>query len=235
VSECTKVGGYFVGTCYDGDAVFALLRRKNEGESVAFVRDNKKVFEITKRYAQTAFPENEHSVGYAVDVYQDSINKTFREYLVSFVYLTRLLEDFGFVLVSDAEATGMGLPSGSAMFSELFERMEDEVRAKPSSAVEYGDSLRMTPEDKMISFLNRYFVFRKERSVDTESMEKVLSPTRTAEEARAKPDSKNTEETKKGDDPEPEPEPEPESAPKKPAAKKLRVPRLTIKASPKRP
>ena len=35
VSECTKVGGYFIGTCYDGETVFQLLKSKNKGESMS--------------------------------------------------------------------------------------------------------------------------------------------------------------------------------------------------------
>ena len=27
VSECTKVGGYFIGSCYDGPRVFEMLKR----------------------------------------------------------------------------------------------------------------------------------------------------------------------------------------------------------------
>ena len=28
LSECTKVNGYYIGTCYDGETVFNLLRNK---------------------------------------------------------------------------------------------------------------------------------------------------------------------------------------------------------------
>ena len=42
ISECTKVGGYFIATCYDGKKVFNQLRNKKEGESVKLFVNNKK-------------------------------------------------------------------------------------------------------------------------------------------------------------------------------------------------
>lgn len=178
ISECTKVGGYFIGTGYDGKRVFELLKKKNENDSIVVVRNEKKMYEITKRYAQTGFPSDENSLGYAIDIYQDSINKTFREYLVNFEYLTRILENYGFVIVSDAEANTMGLPKGSALFSELFDSMMGEVNRNPRAGTDYGHSMNMTLDEKMISFMNRYFIFRKERNVDTEAIFKILQKSR---------------------------------------------------------
>jgi hypothetical protein len=31
LAECTQIGGYFIGTCYDGKSVFKLLKNKNYG------------------------------------------------------------------------------------------------------------------------------------------------------------------------------------------------------------
>ena len=55
-------------------------------------------------------PDDDTSLGYAVDVYQESINKTFTEYLVNFDFLIRAMENFGFVPISDGEAQRMGFP-----------------------------------------------------------------------------------------------------------------------------
>ena len=35
------------------------------------------------------------SLGYAIGVYQESINKTFKEYLVNFNYFVRMMENYG--------------------------------------------------------------------------------------------------------------------------------------------
>lgn len=178
VSECTKVGGYFIGTGYDGKRVFDLLKKKNENESIAVIRNERKIYELTKRYSQTGFPIDENGLGYAIDIYQESINKTFREYLVNFEYLSRILDNYGFVIVSDAEANTMGLPHGSGLFSELFDSMMIEIDRNPRMESDYGTSKKMTSDEKMISFMNRYFIFRKERNVDTESIFQLLRKTR---------------------------------------------------------
>jgi hypothetical protein len=34
LTECTRIGGFFIGTCYDGKRVFDLLRDKLKGQSI---------------------------------------------------------------------------------------------------------------------------------------------------------------------------------------------------------
>ena len=87
-SENCKIGGYSVGTCYDGQKIFNRLRKKSKGESIFHLHDNKKIWSITKLYNQEEFHANETSLGYEIDVYQESINKSFVEYLVNFDYFT---------------------------------------------------------------------------------------------------------------------------------------------------
>ena len=42
VAECTKLGGYFVSTCYDGNLIFDALRDKGEGESISISKGQRK-------------------------------------------------------------------------------------------------------------------------------------------------------------------------------------------------
>jgi hypothetical protein len=178
VSECTKVGGYFVSTCYDGGVVFDMLRNKNKGESVTIMRSDEKMYELTKMYDETGFPEDEASLGYAIDVYQETINKEFREYLVNYQLVVRTMENYGFVLITDEEAAAMELPKGSALFSELFDRLESELKQFPKLRSEYGTAHDMSPEEKQVSFMNRYFVFRKVRNVDSANIAKITEAER---------------------------------------------------------
>jgi len=171
VSECTRIGGYFIGTCYDGKSVFKMLKNKNYGESTSIMKNDVKIFEITKQYSETGFPDDELCLGYSIDVFQESINKTFREYLVNFDFLIRIMENYGFVLIQKEEAQKMNLPNSSGLFSELFSMMENEIRRFPNLKADYGDSLYMSSEERTISFLNRYFVFQKIR--DVRNSEKV--------------------------------------------------------------
>ena len=165
VIDCTKVGGYFIGTSYDGNKMFQYLRNKevNAGVTLTSQDGNRTMWEVTKRYDNQDFRPDASSVGYPIDVYQMSINKTFREFLVNYEYLTRVMEDHGFQLLQKEEARTLGLPSGSATFEELYLQLEDEIERKIQNVNSIGTSLRMSQEEKTISFLNRYFVYKKIR------------------------------------------------------------------------
>ena len=146
-----------------------MLKNKEQGESMPIIKDGRKIYEITKMYSKTGFPDDEMSLGYNINIYQESINKTFVEYLVNFDFFTREMENYGFVVISNEEASHMNLPSGTGMFSDLFKQMEDNVAQNPRMKNDVGQALYMTPEEKRISFMNRYFVFKKVRNVNMTS------------------------------------------------------------------
>ena len=174
VAECTKVGGTFIGTCWDGKTVFRLLKDTAEGEAFTITRDSRKMFQLTKMYDETGFPEDEMSLGYGVSVYQESIGQAIVEYLVNFDFLVRVMENYGFVLADKEDTAKMGLPGGTGMFETLYYEMEQEVKRSPELKRRYGDALYMTEEEKTVSFLNRYFVFKKVRNVATERVTQLL-------------------------------------------------------------
>jgi hypothetical protein len=187
LAECTKLNGYFVGTCYDGQTVFNILRNKNEGESMLIMNGSDKKFELTKMYSQTGFQDDDTSIGYAINVFQDTIGKTFREYLVNFNYFIRIMEDYGFVVISKDEANQKGLPNGTGLFEELFNDMQAETRYAPRRKNDYKNAHLMTDDEKQISYMNRYFVFTKVRNVDGTNIYKNLTH-KTAEELDVKTD-----------------------------------------------
>jgi hypothetical protein len=120
-------------------------------------------------------------VGYAIDVYQESINKTFREYLVNFAYLKRLMANFGFEVVPREDALKLGLPDGTGMFEQMHAQMMARIKQTPALASELGDAPDMRDYERRISFYNRYFVFKKVRSIDNaELVVKSLLGTSTA-------------------------------------------------------
>jgi hypothetical protein len=103
------------------------------------------------------------------------------------------MEDYGFVPLTDAEAAQLGLPSSSATFDVLFDAMNQDLKRNRNYVPNYGqmaESLQqlnlksatrsanfgsapdMSEDEKRISFLNRYFVFKKVRNVNLEHMAK---------------------------------------------------------------
>ena len=93
VSESCKLGGYFIGTSYDGKKLFRQLENKELSESIKIIKEGHKVWEVTKKYDNLRFMNDESCLGYTVDVYQETINKTFSEYLVNYDYLIRLISN----------------------------------------------------------------------------------------------------------------------------------------------
>ena len=170
VAQCTKLNGYFVGTSYDGKLIFNELKKIKTGESIQLNDEGKKVWEIVKLYGSDNFEDDSSSIGYEISVYQESINQQISEYLVNYDYFDRLMDAYGFRLISKEEASEMGLPSGSGLFSELFINMLDEIKRNKFKESLYGDAPNMTSVEKKISFLNRYFVYKKVREVNIEKL-----------------------------------------------------------------
>lgn len=174
VSECTKINGYFIATAYDGKTIFNMLRKYKEGESRDKYVNEQKIWSVTKEYDATTFPDDETSLGYKISVYQDSINQSIPEYLINFDFLTREMDKYGFTLLQRQEAKRLGLPEGSGMFSELYQQMVIEVDKDINIAKDYKDAIRMEEYEKDISFLNRYFIYKKTSSRNAEKLTKAI-------------------------------------------------------------
>jgi hypothetical protein len=125
-------------------------------------------------YDETAFPDDELSLGYSISVFQESIGQHIVEYLVNFEFLRRVMENYGFVLLNREEATQYGFPSGgTGMFESLYHDMMFSVAREPTT--KFGTAPEMTEDEKFISFLNRYFIFRKVRNVAAERITNVIN------------------------------------------------------------
>jgi hypothetical protein len=172
VAECTKLNGYFIATCYDGRTMFHKLEEMDEEE--IYDEDNKKIWLVSKKYEAETFEDNESCLGYAIDVYQDSINQTITEYLVNFDFLTITMEKYGFALITREEAKQLKLPNGTGMFSELFNLMNAEINQNPKKEIDYKDAQQMQLYEKDISFLNRYVVYKKISTRNAEKLTKSL-------------------------------------------------------------
>lgn len=156
VAETTKLGGYFIGTSYDGDKIFEMLRDEKLGgsKSISGIEIGDTIWKVTKRYSSNTWEADSTSVGYAIDVYQETINKVFTEYLVNYEYLIRLMEDYGFV------------PDETKFMdkTKFIDFYEEYLKKKTKWHSKMNDS------EKQISFLNRLFIFKKVRSVNAEQI-----------------------------------------------------------------
>jgi hypothetical protein len=176
VSENCKIGGYFVGCCYNGKKIFRKLRQKEPNQSVFLMsKGDTKMWDVKKLYSSDEFNDDETSLGYKIAVYQESINKTFNEYLVNFDFLTQALETYGFVPIPVNEVKHMGFTKPIGSFEDLFGNMREELERKTLNKHNIGKATIMTENEKTISFLNNYFIYKKIRNANAKEISKMMT------------------------------------------------------------
>ena len=181
VCECTKVGGVFIGTTFNGKKVFDLLKRNGVKKNESFVlfkggvtEASKKIIEIMKKYDDDLrFPPDEFSLGYEIQVWQESIGNYISEYLVNFEYLDGMMSKYGF----EPHHLDKGdiFRKSRASFEELFRVM----REHHASNSLYAKALGMSNEEKTLSFLNDYFIYKKVRDVDCGNLRHTVVVSKT--------------------------------------------------------
>ena len=139
VNDNLKIGGYLIGTCFDGQKVIELLDKKKMIEGK---KDKKIIWKIEKLYRSGKFNYSKPLFGKEINVYVSSIGKSFKEHLVNFEYLRELALEYNFELIEDN------------LFDELYKNM--------SSKQNYSNIVKeMSEDEKVFSFLNRQFIFEK--------------------------------------------------------------------------
>jgi len=176
ISECTKLNGYFIGTCYDGLLIFNKLKRLNKGDDVVIYKDDVKIWQIIKDYENKEFVDEEECLGMKIKVYQDSIGQLIDEYLVNFNFLNRILENYGFVLLNETESKQLGFQASTGLFSDLYNKLITEYMTfnyeMDKNIINYKGIIleQLQNYEKEISFLNRYFVYKKIRNIDSKKI-----------------------------------------------------------------
>ena len=174
IAECTKQGGYFIGTSYDGKTVFNRLKNKDAGESIEIYDNETKIWSLTKDYTDTTFDNDESSLGKKILVYQESINQTLPEYLVNYDFFTETMAKYGFQLMPTEEARKRRLPDGTGTFIQLFNKMMADLKNSPILEKDLKEAPSIRGFEKDISFLNRYCVYQKVSTLDVEKLTNVI-------------------------------------------------------------
>jgi len=146
IADGLKLGGYFIGCCFDGDKVFDLLRNVAKGARKSGVHLDKLLWSITKQYDEDAIPEGDAGFGLPIDVEFISIGTSHREYLVPFALLTKKMADLGCELLDEKESISLlNMKTSTALFSATY----------PSEKYTMNEAV------KQFSFLNRWFIFKR--------------------------------------------------------------------------
>ena len=152
--ESIAINGLFIGTCYNGKKIFDLL--KNNKNLNFYDDDDNLILNINKKYGYDYFIDNISSLGYSIEIFQDSINKSTIEYLVNFDFFIRIMENYGFKLKKQTDNKFFKTSIDS------FESIYNTINDLPQYSY-----LNLTKNEQNISFLNYYFIFEKISNVNT--------------------------------------------------------------------
>lgn len=152
LSDTVKVGGTFIGCCFDGDKIFQMLRNVPKGQSKTGQEGDVPIWSIMKDYDHAELIPDESSIGLGIDVNFISIGSTHKEYLVPFELLTSKLATIGFRLLNANELAELSLTSSTNTFDVSYTMVE-----KSDSKKKYS----MSDSVKQFSFLNRWFIFKR--------------------------------------------------------------------------
>jgi hypothetical protein len=131
VAACTALGGFFVGTAWDGSEVFERL--KDVPKNIPIAVDDVR---ITKLYSASKFEGTPAATGFGIEVAQSTFTPNV-EFLVDFGGLEKVLKTRGFALVH------------LKRFDTYYKTYIDEKHPP------------ITATEQEVSFWNRAFVFKK--------------------------------------------------------------------------
>lgn len=183
IAASLKIGGYFIGCCFDGDKVFEALREKASGDSISGQEKGVTLWKITKEYEAEELVEEDGAKGFglAANVEFITIGMGHREYLVPFKVFEEKMRAIGCELLTQEELATVGLKNSTATFDVSWEM-----------AKQRGQDFDMVPAAREFSFFNRWFVFKRKREaiaaeIALEEARALAGPAAATEAATAAP------------------------------------------------
>ena len=174
-----KVGGYFIGACFDGRTLMMdnEFIKKKVGERIIGVDGDVELWSIVKQYTNEEIDSTKAAsfYGKSIDVNFISIGTSHREYLMPFELLTIMLKEKGIELLTADECKEMELPASTQLFGDTYALAEAE-----------GKKYAMNDAEKRFSFFNRWFIFKRRTQptlADTENAQKAYAARLTARSA----------------------------------------------------
>lgn len=153
ISQYLKVGGFFIGTCLDGQLIKKKLASIKQGQHVQGAIDSRVVWDIKKLYS------NNRSIklGEQIEVFMESIGQPIKEYLVDFNLLQSKLAVKGILPMNKEDCEKFGIDKSIENFKSTFAKIST---LKPQTAL-MREILEMSEVEKEYSFLNTWFIFKK--------------------------------------------------------------------------
>jgi len=160
LNDNSKPGTYFIGTCYDGERLFNLLKKYDKLE----YRDsaNNLIYSIDKKYEIENL--NDNLFGNEIDVFMESIGRKYTEYLVNFNKFVEIMKENDFVLESPVILKEYNIFDGPLnSFGSIISKLSKMKTNLILHSKKYKNSLNILKNEelKLLSSLNNYFIFRK--------------------------------------------------------------------------
>ncbi len=157
IDSILKPGGYFFGSCLDGHLVDTELNKSENGIIKGIKDDRYLIWQIKKKY-NTPFDKIHpfNNFGKKIDVFVETINKEFSEYLVDFNLLKIKLENKNIRLLDSNNLKKLKIISESSteLFSEIYKYELNKNNLK-------SNEIMNNPDLQKYSFLNRIWIFQK--------------------------------------------------------------------------
>ena len=151
IADNLKVGGFFVGCCFNGETVYNSLAPLALGGVLTGKDGDAEIWSIEKMYDPVAdeqtLPDSDAGLGRKIKVNFITIGEGHEEYLVNFVYLRSRLAEMGIDVLSSEELASLKLKENNGMFKKVYEEM--------------GSRFSMPAKLREYSFMNRWFIFRR--------------------------------------------------------------------------
>jgi hypothetical protein len=153
VANNLKQGGYFIGTCLDGQLIKQKLAPLEQGQFIEGQLDGRVVWNIKKLYKDN----RKITLGEQIEVFMESIGKPIKEFVVDFNLFQGKLAAKGIHPLSKEDCASMGIERSVDNFKNTFAKL---VAREPKTALMKEISM-MSDVEKEYSFMNMWFIFKK--------------------------------------------------------------------------
>jgi hypothetical protein len=167
INDNLKIGGFVIGTTFDGERIYEALKNKDSISGKTF--SGEIMWKIDKKYTtkKISFGEKNGNFGKEIDVYIKTIGIPHVEYLVNFNYVDNLMKEYGFskVVLKPFEEFYQELMEGKNLMDLTDKELEKDISV----------AKEMSQEEKNFSFLSSGFIYKKEKNSSDALMKKLVN------------------------------------------------------------
>ena len=166
LNDNLKIGGFVIGTTFDGERVYSNLEGKQSISGKT--KEGEIMWKIEKNYGtpKIQFTDKKALYGKEIDVFVKTIGRNHKEFLVNFKYFDKIMEEYGFSLVSRKP------------FEEYYNELIEEKNIASYDPKELKKNIEMaknmSEDEKRFSFLSSGFIYKKERNSSDSLFKKLV-------------------------------------------------------------